>query len=248
MTLVGVVLVDKKGRTFLLKTGTGGIIIALVVGAAVYFSFESKRINVHDTVSSSIINNAVTLDVNEANLGPTVNGRPMQITVLYRIGSVEKVVRVGSNDKDPVLRLIPDSKDKKQQNGSLTITRAMYGPIPTKMTGYLVLACLLLFIASFSIGPGVCVWLALSELMPTRIRSVGMGIALLINQGVSTSIAAVFLPMVGNYGYSAMFLFWAACTVIYFLTVTFLLPETKGKTLEQVEEYFSGNKNALKQA
>ena len=73
--------------------------------------------------------------------------------------------------------------------------------------------------AFFAVGPGVCVWLALSELMPTRIRSNGMSIALLLNQFVSTTIAAVFLPTVGNYGYAAMFFFWSGCTVIYFLTV-----------------------------
>jgi hypothetical protein len=92
------------------------------------------------------------------------------------------------------------------------------------------------------VGPGVCVWLALSELMPTRIRSSGMGIALLINQGVATLIAAVFLPIVGNYGYYAMFLFWAGCTVVYFITAAFFLPETKGKTLEEIEEHFEGKK------
>jgi len=73
--------------------------------------------------------------------------------------------------------------------------------------------------------------------MPTRIRSTGMGIALL-NQGVSTAIAAVFLPTAGNYGYAGMFLFWVACTVVYFITAVFLLPKTKGKTLEEIEEYF----------
>jgi SP family myo-inositol transporter-like MFS transporter 13 len=62
-----------------------------------------------------------------------------------------------------------------------------------------------------------------------------MGIALLINQGVSTAIAGVFLPVVGRFGYFAMFAFWAGCTVIYFLTAAFLLPETKGKTLEEIE-------------
>jgi SP family myo-inositol transporter-like MFS transporter 13 len=65
-----------------------------------------------------------------------------------------------------------------------------------------------------------------------------MGFALLLNQGVATGIAAVFLPTVGNYGYSAMFFFWAGCTVIYFVTAAFFLPETKGKTLEEIEEYF----------
>jgi hypothetical protein len=95
----------------------------------------------------------------------------------------------------------------------------------------------------FAVGPGVCVWLALSELMPTRIRSNGMSIALLINQAVSTTIAAIFLPTVGKYGYSTMFFAFAGFTVIYFVTAAFFLPETKGKTLEEIEEHFEGKKS-----
>jgi MFS transporter, SP family, solute carrier family 2 (myo-inositol transporter), member 13 len=37
-----------------------------------------------------------------------------------------------------------------------------------------------------------------------------------------------------------MFFFWAACTVLYFLVAAFLLPETKGRTLEQIEAHFRG--------
>jgi MFS transporter, SP family, solute carrier family 2 (myo-inositol transporter), member 13 len=159
----------------------------------------------------------------------------MALTVLYSHGAGDKIRTVLSNDRDPVLRMEPNpnAPDKAP-----VIRRAFYGPVPTEATGWLVTACLCLFIAAFSIGPGVVVWLALSELMPTRIRSTGMGIALLVNQGVSTAIAAVFLPTVGNFGYAAMFLFWAGCTVIYFITAAFFLPATKGKTLEEIEEYF----------
>jgi len=57
--------------------------------------------------------------------------------------------------------------------------------------------------------------------MPTRIRSNGMSIALLINQAVSTGIAAMFLPTVGKYGYSTMFFGFAACTVLYFITAAY---------------------------
>jgi hypothetical protein len=92
--------------------------------------------------------------------------------------------------------------------------------------------------AFFALGPGVCVWLALSELMPTRIRSNGMSIALLVNQTVSTVIAAFFLPTVGKYGYGTMFFAFAGFTVIYFVAATFFLPETKGKTLEEIEHLF----------
>jgi hypothetical protein len=130
--------------------------------------------------------------------------------------------------------------DDPKTSGILTIEHASYGPVPSKRTGWLIGICIALFIASFAIGPGVVVWLMLSELMPTRIRSGGMGIALLINQGVSTLIAGVFLPVVGRYGYFAMFLFWALCTVVYFCTAVFFLPETKGKTLEEIELGFEG--------
>jgi MFS family permease len=98
------------------------------------------------------------------------------------------------------------------------------------------------FMAFFAIGPGVCVWLALSELMPTRIRSNGMSVALLINQAVATTIAAVFLPTVGKYGYGTMFFVFAGCTVVYFITAFFFLPETKGKTLEEIEAHFEGKR------
>jgi len=120
-----------------------------------------------------------------------------------------------------------------------TFWRIEHGMTADADTAFVVSAGLMLFIASFAIGPGVCVWLALSELMPTRIRSLGMGIGLLINQGISTAIAALFLPVTTHYGYGAMFAFWAACTVAYFAVVARWLPETKGRTLEEIEEMFA---------
>ena len=125
----------------------------------------------------------------------------------------------------------------------LKIENALITPVPSARNGWLTAICLFTFMAFFAVGPGVCVWLALSELMPTRIRSNGMSIALLINQAVSTTIAAVFLPTVGKYGYSTMFFVFAGCTVVYFITAAFFLPETKGKTLEEIEEHFEGTTN-----
>jgi hypothetical protein len=128
------------------------------------------------------------------------------------------------------------------RSAPLKIENALITPVPSAQNGWLTAACLFAFMAFFAVGPGVCVWLALSELMPTRIRSNGMSIALLINQGVSTTIAAVFLPTVGRYGYSTMFFLFAACTIVYFITAAFFLPETKGKTLEEIESHFEGKK------
>jgi MFS family permease len=244
MTVVAVMLVDKKGRKFLLKVGTGGIIISLLAGSSVFYSFESRRVDVAEKVRTMIVDDKLTLDVATADLGTIVDaGQPLQLSILYAYGNKQGIAVGISNDpKVSTIEVSLPASDKENAGKPLEILRAKAGPVPTKQTGILVAICLAVFIAFFSVGPGVVVWLALSELMPTRIRSVGMGVALLINQGVSTGIAAFFLPIVGNYGYSAMFAFWAACTVVYFITAAFFLPETKGKTLEEIEAHFEGKK------
>ena len=54
MTIVGAALVDRVGRKFLLKAGTGGIIVALLAGAFVYRHFESQRVDVDAVVTRQI--------------------------------------------------------------------------------------------------------------------------------------------------------------------------------------------------
>ncbi len=240
MTLVGVALVDKKGRKFLLKIGTGGIVLSLLLGAGLFYRFEASRVDVLAKARAGMGAEGVALPLNI--LGAEARGAPSAATVVYDAGEGDRVASVRSDDADPTLKIAA------QPGKPLTIKQATFGAVPSERTGWLITGCLGLFIASYAFGPGVVVWLMLSELMPTRIRSVGMGIALLLNQGVSTLIAAVFLPVVGRYGYYAMFFFWAACTVIYFFTAAIFLPETKGRTLEEVETFFEKKQNVVEAA
>ena len=115
--------------------------------------------------------------------------------------------------------------------------------VASMTTGIIATLFFFLFIASFGVGPGVCVWLALTELMPTRIRAVGMSIAMIINQGVSAGIATIFpkwCEWTNDNG--SVFFVLAGFTVVYFITAAFFLPETKGRTLEEVEQYFTTGK------
>lgn len=235
MTFLAVALIDSKGRKFLLKIGTGGIICSLLASVFLFYSFESKRVDVREEILRAQRGNSLIVPVSTSMFGRKAGTGPMVLTVLYSYGNGERVATAVSSDQPPVLTVAPLGKDAGMP---LTVKRASYGPIATENTGWLIALCLGLFVSFFSLGPGVVVWLALSELMPTRIRSTGMGIALVLNQGVSTLIASLFLPVVGNYGFYAMFLFWAGCTTLYFLTSAFFLPETKGKTLEEIEIIF----------
>ena len=105
--------------------------------------------------------------------------------------------------------------------------------------GWFAVAAVGLFVASFSLGPGVVVWLALSELMPNRIRANGMSICLFVNQLVAFAIADAFLQWQEKCGYAVVFLSLAGFAFAYFLVAWLLLPETKGKTLEEIEAYFA---------
>ena len=105
------------------------------------------------------------------------------------------------------------------------------------ISGFITLAAFLAMQVFYALGPGICVWLVLSELMPTRIRANGMAIALFVNQFVAWGLASSFFPMVNTLGYGVTFFLFAATGVLYFITACFI-PETKGKSLEELETLF----------
>ena len=255
MTIVAVLLVDRKGRKFLLMLGSGGIVLSLLAAGLLFQAGEAQQTDVAPVLAARVRDNA--LDLDEAALRKLAPSPGYQFEVAYSYGPLTQVRSLHAGqalsiepplqvDGDSVLgaffrrlHLNPFPDMQAALHAPLAIERARIGTAPDARHGWLLLACLLCFMASFAIGPGVCVWLALSELMPTRIRSNGMSIALLVNQFVSTVIAAIFLPTVGAHGYAPMFFFWAGCTVIYFLAATFLLPETRGRTLEEIGRHFA---------
>ena len=117
----------------------------------------------------------------------------------------------------------------------LAIERGWMAASP--VSGFITLAAFLLMQTFYSLGPGICVWLVLSELMPARIRAHGMAIALFANQFVAWGLASSFFPMVNAWGYGPVFFGFAASGILYFLTVLFI-PETKGLPLDRIEHLF----------
>ncbi len=276
MTIGGVLLVDRKGRKFLLSVGSAGIIVSLICTGMLFRRTERLRVDSREAVQSMVdagqkitllydAKAAAALLAAEGDAGKAIGSRPTSLVVIYSYGDFRAATKVArSDDKSakpieitrescvPANKVVaffsnPFSNLDASRQAPLRIDNAPITPVATTHNGWLVAISLFVFMAFFAIGPGVCVWLALSELMPTRIRSNGMSVALLINQAVSTTIAAMFLPTVGKHGYAAMFFGFAACTVIYFITAAVFLPETKGKTLEEIEAHFEGaaGKSAL---
>ena len=268
MTMAAVALVDRKGRKFLLSLGSAGIIASLICVGILFNQTERLRVDCRQSVQALVDqkSQSVSIPFNgetaarwlaaTGDAGRSIAGGPATLTIIYSYGdftSATNVVRSDDKTAKPLTisrgSSLPGTRVESffknplanleaSRTAPLKIENALLTPVPDSTHGWIIATCIFIFIGFYAVGPGVCVWLALSELMPTRIRSNGMSIALLINQAVSTTIAAVFLPAVGKHGYSTMFFIFAGCTVIYFITAAFFLPETKGKTLEEIEEFF----------
>ena len=121
--------------------------------------------------------------------------------------------------------------------GSVLFSIERFGLEPSSATGIACLAAFFVMQVFYALGPGICVWLVLSELMPSRIRANGMSIALFMNQFVAWGLASSFLPWVNAWGWASMFFFFAANGVLYFI-VSLFIPETKGKSLDELERLF----------
>jgi MFS family permease len=266
-TTIGLTLVDRKGRRFLLLTGTLGIIVAMVSVGLLFHTTEKIGVDCRDEVQAMVGSNQdLTLRFDEPAASRLIGGDDTlgigsdraSLAVIYSYGGftgVTNIVRSDDAAAAPIqitrasslpgtrieaLFKNPFADLSAAQSAPLRIQKAWLGSVPDASHGWLVALGLYVFMAFYAMGPGVVVWLALSELMPTRIRSNGMSIALLINQLVSTTLAAIFLPFVSKHGYSSMFFLFAGFTVVYFLVSALFLPETKGKTLEEIEAHFEG--------
>ena len=265
-TIGGMVLVDKKGRKFLLIMGTAGVVISMLIVGTLFHQTEKQNLDCRDAVQSLVAPDQ-TLDLRftpeaakkllDASASPSVDVNKASLAVIYSYGGftgattfvrsddasaapihITREIGLPANKVEALFKN-PFADLSAAQTAPLKIQRALVGGVPDTGHGWLVAVFLYIFVAFYAAGPGVCVWLALSELMPTRIRSNGMSIALVINQLVSTTLAVIFLPVASKYGYSAMFFLFAGFTVVYFLTAAFVLPETKGKTLEEIEALFT---------
>ena len=267
-TIFGMTLVDKKGRKFLLIMGTSGIIVSMICVGTLFLRTEKQNIDCRAAVQSLVAPDQ-SLDLRFTpetakkllNTGDQpINSSDVSLVVIYSYGGFTGATNFVRADDSAAVPIhvtreigLPSNKIEAffanpfadlqaAQTAPLQIERAVVGRVPAPNHGWLIAILLYIFVGFYAAGPGVCVWIALSELMPTRIRSNGMSIALVLNQLVSTTLAVIFLPVASKHGYSAMFFLFAGFTVVYFLTAAFFLPETKGKTLEEIEEHFASAK------
>jgi MFS family permease len=102
-------------------------------------------------------------------------------------------------------------------------------------SGGLVLVFTLLYVAFFAMAMGPIVWVVIAEIFPTRIRGQAMAIATVALWFADFVVSLTFPVIADKLLESFAFWLYAGMCVIDFLFMWFVLPETKGKTLEEIE-------------
>lgn len=118
---------------------------------------------------------------------------------------------------------------------------AFQSPQLASSLGVAVVLILMLYVASFAIGLGPVFWLLISEIYPLNVRSKAMSVATVANWGANLIVAVTFLSIVKALGRPGAFWLYAGLTLASVIFTIKLVPETKNRTLEQIQEEMHGH-------
>lgn len=107
-----------------------------------------------------------------------------------------------------------------------------------ELKGYATMIGIVLLVGFFAFGPGGVILVLCSELLPNKIRSIGFTISFTIGALVGMFFVSGFIPLSAIIGYSGLFLL-IACFVVCYLLIAYIIPETKGKSLEEIAQEYS---------
>ncbi|WP_462160178.1 sugar porter family MFS transporter [Pseudoalteromonas sp. GB56] len=111
------------------------------------------------------------------------------------------------------------------------------------MNATLVLVGITLFVAAFAVSLGPVMWVMFSEIFPNEVRAVAISVVTVVNNAISFLVQLVFPWELANYGAAPTFAIYGIFAVVSLALIWRYLPETKGKSLEQLELDLSARGN-----
>lgn len=125
--------------------------------------------------------------------------------------------------------------------GSQALLAVVFMLPQSDLASYTILGAMMLFVAFVQCFIGTCVWLLLSEMFPLAIRGLAMGIAVFALWTVNAAISFLFPIVIGALGSSGTFALFVLVNLTSLVFVSRCVPETKGRSLEELESHFRGD-------
>jgi SP family galactose:H+ symporter-like MFS transporter len=126
--------------------------------------------------------------------------------------------------------------------GLAVLGAAFQFPQVASLKSTIAIGGLVIYVASFATGLGPIFWLLISEIYPLKFRGVAMSAVTVTNWAMNMAVAMTFLTMVDLIGHAGTFWVYGVIAVGAWVFCYQLVPETKGKTLEQIEAHWRSGK------
>ncbi len=214
MTVVAMFLIDSFGRKKLLYVGAIGILISMTIVGG---SFHKAQYNIDSSTMESLMEEVSEGDFEEED-----------------VKNIEKLTELESQEFENEVTFFSLVTDKVGQE---TYNRHKELILRHSITinAVWVLIGLILFVASFAVSLGPVMWTLLSEIFPNKLRGLAISIMGFWNSIVSFSVATLFPVQIEYLGSSNTYFIYAIFGFLTFLFVWRFIPETKGKSLEELE-------------
>lgn len=108
---------------------------------------------------------------------------------------------------------------------------------------YITLVSLMLYVGGYQVGFGPIAWLMISEIFPLNVRGSAFSLAAITNFGSNLLVTFFFPSIMTSLGPSVAYWVYCGIAVLSIIFVHFIVPETKGLTLEEIEDKLTGRKN-----
>ena len=209
MTFVAIWLVDRLGRKPLLVIGATGMALSLLTCSWAF----------HDSSYQLTEKSFVVLQENKVPAG-----------LIADLKNSDKGVFATEKEYISDLEKQFGAERLKPYHDSL-VTAGL------NIRASLVLFAIIGFVASFAISLGPVMWVLLSEIFPNQYRGLAISVAGFWNATVSASVTLIFPWELSHWGSAGTFLGYGLMAVAALLFILLFIPETKGKTLEELEVF-----------
>jgi len=207
MTFVAIRFVDRLGRKPLLLIGATGMAVSLLTCS---WAFHDSSYGLTDKSFVVLQNNKVPAEL-IADLRAAE--KPVHRTETEYLNRLEQTL----------------GAERVKAHKDVLVTAGL------NIRSWLVLGAIMGFVASFAISLGPVMWVLLSEIFPNRSRGVAMSLVGFLNSATSASVTFVFPWELSHFGSAGTFLGYGLMAVATVAFVAFFIPETKGKSLEELE-------------
>ena len=225
MTVVSMFLIDRLGRKPLLLIGVSLMLVSLMVSA---WSFSESTYTIEKDDVEQIVQNAETNEVAGVLSKALSKSKNIvfknELTFFHQFKSDihSEVDRIGNGDKEYADYIY------SKYRGNLV-------DAAISINSLVVMIAILCFVVGFAISLGPVTWALLSEVFPGKLRGLGISIAGTLN-GLTSFIVTTIFPIELEYlGSGTTFFIYGILMFVFILMVIKWFPETKGKTLEEIE-------------